>query len=159
MRWLFNDEVKRVYSVKKEGILRSLGVDTPDIFLTTIEFANGGIAHMENGWITPNGNGNVNDFRCSVLCTEGMINLELSQHNLIQMITEERMITPDILVSNTVFDKCKGLAYESIRDFVDRMLDGKDFRVSLEDARNTAIAILAILESADTGVPVDVCYG
>ena len=159
LRWLFNDEVKRVYSVKKEGILRSLGVDTPDIFLTTIEFANGGIAHMENGWITPNGNGNVNDFRCSVLCTEGMINLELSQHNLIQMITEERMITPDILVSNTVFDKCKGLAYESIRDFVDRMLDGKDFRVSLEDARNTAIAILAILESADTGVPVDVCYG
>lgn len=59
--------MKRVYSVKNEGILRSLGVDTPDIFLTTIEFANGGIAHMENGWVTPNGNGNVNDFRCSVL--------------------------------------------------------------------------------------------
>ena len=65
---------------------------------------------------------------------------------------------PDILVSNMGFDKCKGLSYESIRDFVDRLADGKEFKVTLEDSRRTAIAILAILESAETGLPVEVIY-
>ena len=92
---------------------------------------------MENGWVTPNGNRNINDFRCSVMCTEGMISLDLSSHNLIEEVTEEKASVPDILVSNMVFDRCKGLSYESIRDFVDRLVDGKEFRVTLEDARKT----------------------
>ena len=33
--------------------------------------------------------------------------------------------------------------------FVDRLVDGREFRVTLEDSRKTAIAILAILESAE----------
>ena len=57
-----------------------------------------------------------------------------------------------------VFDNCKGLSYESIRDFVDRLVDGREFRVTLEDSRKTAIAILAILESAEKGVPVEIEY-
>lgn len=155
LRWIFDDEVKRVYSVKKEGILKELGVDTPDIFLTTIEFEKGGVAHMENGWVTPNGNTNINDFKFSMLCTEGMISLDLSSHNLIHEVTDEKAMTPDILVSNMVFDRCKGLSYESIRDFIDRLVDGREFRVTLEDARKTALAIIAIHESAEKGVPVE----
>ena len=157
VKWV-GSEAKRVYSVKKEGILKGLGVDVPDIYLTTIEFENGVVAHMENGWVTPNGNRNINDFRCSVMCTEGMISLDLSSHNLIEEVTEEKATVPDILVSNMVFDRCKGLSYESIRDFVDRLVDGKEFRVTLEDSRRTAIAIIAILESAETGMPVEVEY-
>lgn len=158
LRWLMNDEVRRVYSVKRKGILSAKGVDTDDIFLSTIEFENGGVAQMENGWITPNGNTNINDFRCSVLLTEGQISINASSHNLISIVDEQRTYTPDILVSNMVFDRCKGLAYESIRDFVDRMVDGKPFRVSLEDSRRTALAILAILQSSESGQPVEVRY-
>jgi len=158
LRWLFDDEVKRVYSIKKEGILKELGVDTPDVYLTTIEFEKGGVAHMENGWITPNGNGNVNDFKSSILCTKGMISMDLSDHNMIRKVTEERQTVPDVLVTNMVFDRCKGLSYESIRDFIERLVDGKEFRVTLEDARKTAIALLAIQESAEIGLPVEVIY-
>lgn len=158
LRWIFSDEVKRVFSVKREGILKAEGVDTPDTFLTTIEFEHGGIAHMENNWVTPNGNTNINDFRFSVLCTKGMVSIDASSHNLISMVDEERAYTPDILVSNTVFGRCKGLSYESIRDFVDRLVDGKEFRVTLEDARKTAIALIAIHESAEIGKPIDVTY-
>lgn len=78
---------------RKEGrYLKGLGVDVPDIYLTTIEFENGVVAHMENGWVTPNGNRNINDFRCSVMCTEGMISLDLSSHNLIEEVTEEKQL-------------------------------------------------------------------
>ncbi len=158
IRWMFNDEVKRVFSVKREGILKAEGVDTPDIFLTTVEFEHGGVAQMENGWVTPNGNTNVNDFRFSILCTKGMVSLDLSSHNLISMVDEDKAYTPDILVSNTVFGRCKGLSYESIRDFVDRLVDGQEFRVTMEDARRTAIALLAIHESAEKGIPIEVKY-
>ena len=158
LRWLFNDEVKRVYAVKREGILKAEGIDTPDIYLSTIEFEHGGIAHMENGWVTPNGNGNVNDFRFSIMGTEGMVNLNLSNHDLITFADQEKIMVPDILVSNFVFGKCKGLSYESIRHFIDRMVDDQEFRVTLEDSRKTCIAILAIIESAEKGIPVEVTY-
>lgn len=38
LRWLVDSEAKRVYSVKREGLLKERGVDVPDIYLTTIEF-------------------------------------------------------------------------------------------------------------------------
>jgi predicted dehydrogenase len=158
IRWIFNDEIKQVYSVKRSGVLKALGVDTPDIYLSTLEFEKGGVVQMENGWITPNGNGNVNDFRCSILGTKGQININASNHDLIQLVTDEATATPDVLVSNMVFDRCKGLSYESIRDFVDRLVDGGEFRVSLEDARRGALAIMAIMESAEAGKPVPVRY-
>ena len=49
-------------------------------------------------------------------------------------------------------------AHEDYCDFVDRLVDGREFRVTLEDSRKTAIAILAILESAEKGVPVEIEY-
>ena len=49
-------------------------------------------------------------------------------------------------------------AHKDYCDFVDRLVDGREFRVTLEDSRKTAIAILAILESAEKGVPVEIEY-
>ena len=47
LQWLFNDHVTRVYAVSNRGVLDALNVHTEDVFLTTLEFAHGGIAHME----------------------------------------------------------------------------------------------------------------
>jgi len=158
LRWLTGSEVDRVYSVSREGILKGMGVDTVDMYLTTLEFKNGCIAQMENGWITPNGNMNVNDMKCSVLGTKGMISIDTSSHNLIQKVTEERTETPDVLVRHYIDGKPKGFSYESIRHFVDCLIDGRKFSVSLEDAANTSLAILAIFESARQRKPVTVKY-
>ncbi|HHV96225.1 MAG TPA: Gfo/Idh/MocA family oxidoreductase [Clostridiaceae bacterium] len=154
LRWMFNDEVERVYSVSREGILKGLGIDTVDVYLTTIEFKNGGIAQMENGWITPNGNPCVNDFKFNILGTKGMISIDASNHNLIQKYTDTGAKTPDILVSHFIQDKPKGFAYESIRHFIDRLIDGKEFYVTLQDAANTSLALCAVMESARIGQPV-----
>lgn len=158
LRWLTGSEVDRVYSVSREGILKGMGVDTVDMYLTTLEFKNGCIAQMENGWITPNGNMNVNDMKCSVLGTKGMISIDTSSHNLIQKVTEERTETPDVLVRHYIDGKPKGFSYESIHHFVDCLIDGRKFSVSLEDAANTSLAILAIFESARQRKPVTVKY-
>ncbi|RCX13522.1 putative dehydrogenase [Anaerobacterium chartisolvens] len=158
LRWFFKDEVKRVYCVSREGILKAKNVDTVDEYLTTIEFRNGGIAQMENGWITPNANPCVNDIKFNLLGTEGMIAIDASNHNLIQQYTDNKVIIPDVIVQNTVFGKPKGFAFESIRGFVDCIIDGSEFPVTIYDAANTSLAILSIFESAKTRTPVEVQY-
>ncbi|MHC1771561.1 MAG: Gfo/Idh/MocA family protein [Flexilinea sp.] len=158
LRWFFNDEVARVFSVSREGVLKGLGIDTVDEYLTTIEFKNGGIAQMENGWITPNANPCFNDIKCNILGTKGMISIDASNHNLIQQYSDSKVTVPDILVQDSIFGYPKGFAFESIRGFVDCILSGDEFPVSVNDAANTSIAILAIIESAKTRMPVEVNY-
>ncbi len=156
LRWFFQDEVRRVYSVSRSGVLTGMGVDTVDTYLTTVEFCRGGIAQMENGWITPNANPCVNDIKCNILGTKGMIAIDASNHNLIQKYTDEKVQVPDVLVQHHIFGQPKGFAFESVRAFVDRLYDGKDFALTLRDAANTSLAILSIMESTKTRMPVEV---
>ena len=156
LNWFFNSKVKRVYSVSSSGVLKGLGVDTIDTYLTTLEYENGCIAQMENGWITPNGNVNVNDMKCTVLGDKGMITIDTTSHNLIQQFNDSQAKVPDILVRNKVHEKVKGFAYESIRSFIDKLATEEDFIVSLEDAAQVSIVILAIMESAEKRAPVDI---
>jgi hypothetical protein len=87
-----------------------------------------------------------------------MISIDASNHNLIQKYTDARTEVPDILVRNTVHGRVKGFAYESIRDFVDKIISGDEFIVSIEDAARTSLAILAVLKSAESRTPVYIEY-
>ena len=154
MNWVIGDYPAEVYAAKAEGKLRNLGINAVDTYLSTIKYKNGAIAHMENSWITPNGNPNVNDFKFNLLCDDGKFDIDASSHNLLQVTDSERMITQDILVKNYVFDKCRGFAYESIRSFVDKILCEEEFHVTLREAANVSLTILAIMASAEKGMPV-----
>lgn len=158
LRWFFNDEVERVYAVSRKGILQQMGVDVEDIYQTVLEFRGGGIATMENGWITPNTNPNVNDIKLNITGTKGMFNIDATHSQMIERFTETKADRPDTLVRHFIHGKPKGFAYESIRHFVDCLVTGEDFLVTVEDAYNTTMVILAILESARTRQPVDVQY-
>lgn len=158
LRWFFNDEVDRVYSVSHSGVLRSLGVDTIDVYQTILEFRRGGIATMENGWITPNAHPCINDIKFNITGTKGMINIDLSNNQMIERFTEHKNDRPDVLVSHFVHGKAKGFAYESIRSFIDCILSGEDFVVSVEDAVSNSLVILAIMESVQKKQPIAVQY-
>ena len=159
LQWLFQDRVRRVYTVSNRGVLDGLHVETEDVFLTTLEFEHGGIAQMENGWITPNANPCVNDIKCNLCGDKGMVAIDASNHNLIQFYSDEKVTVPDILVRNQIHGRVKGFAYESIRSFVDKLAAQEPFVVSLEDAARTSLAILAIMESARSRMPVEIDYG
>lgn len=158
VRWFMNDEVETVYAASSSGVLKKLGVDTTDIYQYILEFRHGGIASLENGWITPNTYPCVNDIKFNITGTKGMMNLDLSNSQMIERFTDEKNDRPDVLVRHFVHGKAKGFAYESIRHFVDKLASGEKFLVSVEDAANTSLVILAIMESARTGKPVKVQY-
>ena len=159
LSWMMGSKVTRVYSVSRAGVLQGMGVDTVDEYLTTLEFENGCVAQMENGWITPNANPCVNDIKCNILGTKGMIAIDASNHNMIQMYTDDKVTVPDVIVQDSIFGNPKGFAFESIRGFVDCVLSGREFPVTLYDAARASLALLAVMESAKTRQPVLVDYG
>ncbi|MCL2802767.1 MAG: Gfo/Idh/MocA family oxidoreductase [Micrococcales bacterium] len=158
LRWFFDDEVARVFTVARKGLLVEEGVDATDVYLTTLEFTKGGIAQMENGWITPNAHPCINDIKFTLQGTKGTIAIDASNHNLIQCFTDDDMNVPDVVVHNSVFGRPVGFAFESIRSFVECLISGEDFKVSLLDAANGACALIAAEESAAKRQPVTVRY-
>ncbi|MGI6172490.1 MAG: Gfo/Idh/MocA family protein [Christensenellales bacterium] len=158
LMWMFNSRPKRVYAVSTNGILKREGVDTIDEYLSTIEFENGAVAQMENGWVTPNANPCVNDIKFNLLGDKGMIAIDASNHNMIQKYTDTQVTVPDVIVQNNIFGQPKGFAFESIRAFVDCLISGKEFPVTIKEAAYGVMGILAIMQSAKTRTPVCVEY-
>ena len=73
-------------------------------------------------------------------------------------IAEEKADHPDVLIMPIVHGKPMGFAYESIRDFADRLASGKEFLASFEDGYRVSSTVLAIMRSAERRVPVEVEY-
>ena len=151
LSWLLDSRPREVYALSSRGVLDGLGVDTVDVYQTSIRYENGVIAQMENGWITPNGNPCVNDIKFNVVCARGKMDIDASSNNLLQVTGDDRMDTGDCIVSNQVFGHHKGFAYESIRSFLKKLESGEEFFVSLEDSARVVLALLAVMESAEMG--------
>jgi len=158
LRWLYDDEVEHVYAVSYGRILKSLDIDCEDVYQAILKFKKGTIATIENGWITPNTNPCINDIKFNISGSNGMFNLDLSNNQMIERITENIVDRPDVLVNHYVHGKPKGFAFDSILHFIDCMLHDTPFYVDLVDGINTSLVILAILESVKTGLPVSVEY-
>ncbi len=154
-RWLFNDEVCKVYAVSRSEVLRDKGVDTPDFYEAILEFKNGGVATVENCWILPDSLPTVIDFKCQIIGSEGAVYMDLSSNGVIRQYTKEKASNPDILVYPTIYGKPMGFGIESIRHFVDCVVNDKEPMVTGEDGLAATKIISAIQESSRKGKPVN----
>src|SRR5690554_1250045 len=84
VRWLFDDEVTRVYSVSRSRVLAERGVNTPDFFHTICELEGGGVAHIENCWIMSTEMPTVFDFKLEMIGSEGTAFADASSHRMLQ---------------------------------------------------------------------------
>ncbi|MBD3306239.1 gfo/Idh/MocA family oxidoreductase [candidate division KSB3 bacterium] len=158
LRFFAESEVRRVYSVSRSEVLVQHGIDVPDIYQSILEFDSGVIATIENNWIIPNSNPHWNDIKLNILGSKGMFNMDLTGNQAIERYLEEKSDHPDILIMPTIHGKPTGFAYESIRDFIERLVSGEEFISGFEDGYRVSKVILAIMHSAETRQPVDVVY-
>jgi predicted dehydrogenase len=158
LRYLFQDEIVRVYSVSRSGVLRDQGLDVADIYQTILEFGNGIIATLENHWIMPDSSPKLNDFKVNILGSKGMISMDLTHNQLIERYLPNGCDRPDVSGSLLIGGHHVGFVYESIKHFVDCVADGKEPAVTLDDGVRVSKVILAILESAKMREPVKVIY-
>jgi predicted dehydrogenase len=154
LRWLFKDEVKRVFAVSRSGILKAQGIDVADVYQAILEFRQGGIATIENNWIVPNTQPFVNDFKFNMLGSKGMISIDLSNNQAYERFLENQADHPDIFVKPVIHGKPMGFAHESIRSFIDCLAGDVPFVVDAYDGLEVTKVIEAIILSAETREPV-----
>ena len=156
--YLCGSRPKTVYSLSRKGILEKLGVNTVDIYQTSIEFENGVIAQMENGWIVPNGNTALIDMKCNITCENGAFNMNTSNSDMLQVLSEERTQTPNCIARPIINGRVEGFAPGNIRSFVRGIMAGKPSNISVDEAADCCLAILSLLDSPERRQVVTVQY-
>ena len=155
VRWLFDDEITRVYSVARSHVLKARGVDTPDFFLTTVELAGGGVAQIENCWIMSTAMPTVFDFKLEMIGSEGTCFADCSSHRMLQSFTPAGASYADVAVRTEVQGEPGGFGVNSIRHFADCVIEGREPAVSPRDGLENTRVLVAIHESAESGQPVE----
>lgn len=156
VRWLFDDEIVRVYSVSRSSVLAERGIDTPDFFHTICELEGGGIAHIENCWIMSTEMPTVFDFKMELVGSEGTAFVDASSHRMLQTYTPEGAQYPDVAVVTDIHGQPNGFGVQSIRHFADCVIEGREPIISLQDGLENTRVLVAIHESARTREPMDV---
>jgi predicted dehydrogenase len=162
VRWLFGDEVRDVYAVRRDGVLSGLGIDTPDFYLLILQFERGGVAYLEHSWILSAQAPNLIDVKCQLQGSRGTAYIDNSHNRAFEKYTE---LTPrgypdlsyaDTAVLPVVQDRQVGYAAESIRHFVDCLWHDRQPLVGGLDGLRATEVILAAEESARINAPVKV---
>lgn len=158
VRWLFSDEIKRVYSVSRSRVLKGLGLDTPDFFHTILELEGGGVAHVENCWIMSEGMPTVFDFKLELCGSEGTLLADVSSHRMVQQFNAAGGSYLDVIGRTQIQGRAGGFAISSIRHFADCVINDTEPLVTGQDGLRNTQVLVAIHESAATGQPVEVSY-
>lgn len=149
VRWLFGREAVRVHAVSRSGVLSSLGFDTPDAYVATVEFEGDAFACFESCWILPNSLPSVVDNRMELIFTHGMLEFDAGDMCL-HHATPQAYKRAGVLVTEAR-GQPRGFVFEAIRHFVESLLAGTDPEPRGEDGLAVLRVTAAIVESAQTG--------
>ena len=159
--WLMGKQPVRIYCQKRQGLLASMGVDTPDLYVTMLEFEGGALATIENTWILPQQSPTLIDHKCEILGTKGAIYLDPTHNRSYAQYSPQTTLGypflsyPDLIISPEIYDKQMGFAVESMHHFVDCIRNSiQPLATGMDGLLNTRL-ILAAEQSALTGLPVD----
>ncbi|MEM7033972.1 MAG: Gfo/Idh/MocA family oxidoreductase [Chloroflexota bacterium] len=156
MRFLLQDEVHRVYAVTRSGILKGKGVDTQDFHIAIAEFSQGTVVTFENAWILPRSQPSVFDFKVEILGSEGAVYLDPSHNGAVKKHTSNKLVFGDVTGHTPTSNfRVGGFIQESIAQFVDAIVHDSPVLASSADGLAVTRILSAIVESAQTGQPVD----
>ena len=156
VRWLLDDEVKRVYAVAGRGVLTGMGIDTPDYYQATLEFRGGATAVIENSWILPNTMPNLDDVKCELVGEKGALYMDATHNRALEKYTDDGGEYPDLFVMPSIYGRQQGFAADSIRHFVECVHSDTRPLVTGRDGLEVTKVICAVEESVRTGLPVEV---
>jgi predicted dehydrogenase len=152
-RWYFGSEAKRVNAVCRSGKLQSLGIDTPDFYQATVEFENGCVGNFESCWIMPESMPYMVDSKFELICSDGYVNIDPALP-MFQFATNAKAADRGTLYGE-VMGVPVGFVYQAFQHFVNCCLKGETPLITGEDGLQITKALVAMVESAETGRPVE----
>ena len=160
--WLMQKKVARVACRRMEGTLKAMGVDTPDMYVTVLDFEDGSVAVIENSWLLPQSSASLIDHKIEIIGTKGTVYIDPTHCRTLEKYTERtpegfpNASYPDMFVGPEVHGRQVGLAIESIYHFVECVRDGRPPLTSGEDGlRNTRLILAAERSAASGSMPVE----
>jgi predicted dehydrogenase len=153
LRWVFRDEVDRVYA---QALRVQAGVETDDHAYLLLHFKGGGIAHVEVSWAVP---GNYPfTMALDLIGTQGRV--AFNNHEPIPVTVlakgETAHYAPESLPWRPMVHPFPiDPYYREIRHFADSILQDREPAASGEEARRSLEVCLAAKLSAREGRPVD----
>jgi len=157
IRWLFNDEVRQVFSRSNRRVLVKQGIETEDFFISILELQNGGIAVIENTWILPDAHPSLGVCKCKIVGSEGSISIDiLDNASLCVERGSCKIEYPNMFGLNYVNGKIEGSPRESISHFIQCIQTGSRPIVTEDDGLAAVKIIEAIQKSANTRKPVKI---
>lgn len=160
--WLIGSKPLRICCKRKEGILRSRGISTADMYISIVDFENGATAVIENSWVLPQSSPSLIDHRCEIIGSQGVIYIDPTHSAPIAKYTTKtpegfpHPEFPDMFITPEIHGRQMGFSVEPIYHFVDCVRDGRQPLTSGEDGLLNTQLIVAAEESVRTGKPVPV---
>ena len=157
LQWLFGRSITRVFSRSDKQVLAARGVDTEDFFATTVSFAGGAQAFLENSWILPNTSPAVAACNCRIVGSKGSLEIDvINGGGLTYTAQDEPAADVNLFGFNTFDQSLVGSPVSSISHFLRCVRTGEAPMVTLADALSSVRIITAALRSARSGEAVDV---
>ncbi len=142
VRWLFGQEIRRVFAIGRKGVLRARGIDCYDAVQAQLVLDDA-IASIESSWLLPRAWRSVIDFRIDIVGASGKLAIEGDREGL-EVATDERYETPFILDPTTT----ELLPFEH---FIDCIIADEPPSCTGEDGLAVTRVIEAIVTSMQTG--------
>jgi predicted dehydrogenase len=153
-QWVVGHQIVKVTAKASSGVLEGRGIATPDIFVVMAEFDTGALAVFEHAWILPDSHPTKKDLKFEVLGSEGAIYIDTSHNRTLELFTDE-VRYPDMLAV-PYGPRLTGFVMDAIAQFVDAVTDGGPVLATGEEGLQVTAVLCAIIESIESGAPVDV---
>jgi predicted dehydrogenase len=112
------DEVERVQAVRRDGHLRSLGVDTADVHLAILQMRSGAVISMENSWVLPPDSPMLYDFRMELVGEKGAVQVNTADNGAFRKFTGGGLRSADLFGAVPAGPgRIGGFVYEAIARF------------------------------------------
>jgi predicted dehydrogenase len=157
LRFVTGDEVERVQAVRRDGHLRSLGVDTADVHLAILQMRSGAVISMENSWVLPPDSPMLYDFRMELVGEKGAVQVNTADNGAFRKFTGGGLRSADLFGAVPAAPgRIGGFVYEAIARFVDAVVADGPLLATAEDGLAATEILTAIEEAARTGATVSI---
>lgn len=149
--WYMRSRVVRVYAEKASIALKDIGID--DAVFATLKFESGAIGNLEYSWILPASSPTKIDAKLELMGTKGVGYVDIAEQG-VRLCGADGVLMPDTGHWPEFGGLIRGDLREEIMSFVDCVKSGRQPAVSPEDAYEAVRVALAIIRSAEEGMPV-----
>lgn len=156
VHWLAESDPLRVYAESQTGVLSGMGFNTEDTNWAVFTFANGVVAACETGWILPSGHPSQSDARLAVQGSDGRLDVELLNQTMLYASAERALYPGTVFMPRVDGEIRQGFVHET-EHFLSCIRGEHKVLVTPEDATMAVRMTEAVLESARTHQPVQIC--